>query len=80
MRRKRKSLTPTRRPTKPIVHLIRASLDFATWKERKPMATALRPIDTAVNADAASAALEMFDRGPWGRKFSTNIQRPTTTD
>src|SRR5438093_4739921 len=30
-----------------IVHLIRHSLDFATWKERIPMATALRPIYTA---------------------------------
>ena len=27
-----------------IVHLIRHSLDFANWKERKPMAIALRPI------------------------------------
>jgi Transposase, Mutator family len=25
-----------------IVHLIRHSMDFATWKERKPMTTALR--------------------------------------
>ena len=56
-----------------IVHLIRASLDFANWKERKPMATALRPIYTAVNADAASAALDDFERGPWGRKFPTVV-------
>jgi putative transposase len=41
-----------------IVHLIRYSLDFANWKERKPMATALRPIYTAVSAEAASAALD----------------------
>ncbi len=27
-----------------IVHLIRHSLDFANWKERKPMVIALRPI------------------------------------
>lgn len=31
-----------------IVHLIRQSLDFANWKERKPMAAALRPIYAAV--------------------------------
>ena len=30
-----------------IVHLIPIVLDFANWKERKPMATALRPIYTA---------------------------------
>jgi putative transposase len=56
-----------------IVHLIRYSLDFANWKERKPMAPALRPIDTAVSAEAASAALEEFERGPWGRKFPTVV-------
>jgi putative transposase len=52
-----------------IVHLIRHSLEFATWKERKPLAMALRPIYTAVNAEAARAALEAFERGPWGTKF-----------
>src|SRR5918992_3793798 len=38
-----------------IVHLLRTSLDFANWKERKPLASALRPIDTAPSAEAASA-------------------------
>src|SRR5438477_11817208 len=51
-----------------IVHLIRNSLDFANWKERKPMATALRPLYTAPSAEAASAALDDFERGPWGRR------------
>src|SRR5262245_5458269 len=52
-----------------IVHLIRQTLDFANWKERKPMAKALRAIYTAANADAARAALDDFERGPWGTKF-----------
>ena len=56
-----------------IVHLIRHSLDFANWKERKPMATALRPIYAAPSAEAASAALDDFERGPWGRKFPTVV-------
>lgn len=56
-----------------IVHLIRSSLDFANWKERKPMATALRVIYTAASAEAASAALDDFERGPWGRKFPTVV-------
>jgi putative transposase len=30
-----------------IVHLIRNSLDYASWKERRPLAVALRPIYTA---------------------------------
>ena len=52
-----------------IVHLIRHSLDFANWKERKPMAIALRPIYAAASAEAAAAALDDFERGPWGKKF-----------
>src|ERR671910_2378414 len=56
-----------------IVHLIRNSLDFANWKERKPMAIALRPIYAAANADAGGAALDEFDRSPWGKKFPTVV-------
>jgi len=56
-----------------IVHLLRHSLDFANWKERKPMAAALRPIYTAPSAEAASAELEAFARGPWGTKFPTVV-------
>jgi putative transposase len=56
-----------------IVHLIRQSLDFANWKERKPMATALRTIYGAPGAEAASAALDAFERGPWGQKFPTVV-------
>src|SRR5262245_13896564 len=56
-----------------LVHLIRHSLDFANWKERKPLAIALRPIYTAPTAEAASAALDEFERGPWGKKFPTVV-------
>jgi transposase-like protein len=56
-----------------IVHLLRHSLDFANWKERKPLAAALRPIYTAPSAEAASAALDAFARGPWGTKFPTVV-------
>src|SRR6266446_6179447 len=45
-----------------IVHLIRRSLDFANWKERKPMATALRPIYTAASAEAALTELDAFEQ------------------
>jgi putative transposase len=54
-----------------IVHLIRNSLDYASWKDRKPLAAALRPIYAAANADAALAALDAFEDGEWGRKFPT---------
>jgi putative transposase len=56
-----------------IVHLLRASLEFTNWKERKPMAKALRPIYTAPSAEAASVALDDFARGPWGTKFPTVV-------
>jgi transposase-like protein len=39
------------------VHLIRNSLDYATWKDRKALAAALRPIYAAPSAEAALAAL-----------------------
>lgn len=52
-----------------IVHLLRHSLDYANWKERKPLAGALRPIYTAASAEAAAAALDAFERGPWGIRF-----------
>ncbi len=54
-----------------IVHLIRHSLDYANWKERKPLAAALKPIYQAVSAEAAEAALTAFEAGPWGTKFPT---------
>ncbi len=54
-----------------IVHLIRNSLDYASWKDRKALAAAIRPIYTAVSAEAALAALDAFADGPWGQKFPT---------
>jgi putative transposase len=52
-----------------IVHLIRNSLDFASWKDRKALAAAIRLIYTAASAEAAQAELDDFEQGPWGRKF-----------
>ena len=43
-----------------IVHLIRNSLDYASWKDRKTLAAALRPIYAAASAEAALAALDAF--------------------
>jgi len=54
-----------------IVHLIRSSLDYASWKERKALAAAIKPIYTAASAEAAQAELDVFEQGSWGRKFPT---------
>ena len=56
-----------------IVHLMRNSLDYANWKERKPLAAAIKPIYTAPSAEAALAELDAFESGPWGRKFPTVV-------
>ena len=56
-----------------IVHLIRNSLDYASWKDRKPLAAAIKPIYTAATAEAALAELDEFESGPWGQKFPTVV-------
>lgn len=53
-----------------IVHLIRSSLEYASWKERRTVAAALRPIYTAATVEAALAALEQFEQGPWGQRYA----------
>jgi putative transposase len=54
-----------------IVHLIRNSLDYASWKDRKLLAAALRPVYSAASAEAAADALGEFEQGDWGRKYPT---------
>jgi putative transposase len=51
-----------------VVHLIRAAMRFVSWKDRKAVAAALRPIYEAANDDAARAALEAFAVTPLGQK------------
>lgn len=51
-----------------VVHLIRHSLEFVSWKDRKPVVPALRMIYRASDAEAGMAALEAFEAGFWGRK------------
>jgi putative transposase len=54
-----------------IVHLIRNSLNYASWKDRRTLAAAIRPIYTAATAEAAQAELDAFEQGPWGQRFPT---------
>ncbi|WP_415913767.1 IS256 family transposase, partial [Paraburkholderia sp. J63] len=57
-----------------IVHLIRNSLEYASYKDRKVVAQALRPVYTAAGEDAAKQALQAFSDGPWGIKYPTIVQ------
>ena len=53
-----------------IVHLIRYSLQFASWKERRPLAKALKAIYSAPSAEAAAVELDRFEAGPYGERFA----------
>ncbi len=57
-----------------IVHLIRNSMDFASWKDRRAVAAELKKIYRAKDAEAGKEALEALDAGPWGRKYPSIAQ------
>ena len=57
-----------------IVHLIRNSVQLASWKDRKALAQALKPIYQADHAEAAEQALSDFENGIWGGRFPTVAQ------
>ena len=54
-----------------IVHLIRHSLGYVPWRERKAMASLLRPIYTAPSAEVAEAALQALEDSPLGQRYAT---------
>src|SRR6202165_1863097 len=57
-----------------IVHLIRNSMDFASWKDRKAIAAALKTVYRAKDANTGRQALDEFDAGPWGKKYPAIAQ------
>src|SRR5919202_1508348 len=63
-----------------IVHLLRQSLAFAAYKDRKAVAAALRDVYRAVDAAAGEAALAAFEEGAWDEvvpfyAFPTEVRR-----
>jgi putative transposase len=56
-----------------VVHLIRASMRFVSYGDRKAVAAALRPIYTAPTAEAAEQALDAFADSVWGRKYPATV-------
>jgi putative transposase len=64
-----------------IVHMIRNSIRFVAWADRKPVVNALKPIYSADTETAAEAALTAFERGlgqryPMiGKSWRSNWQR-----
>jgi putative transposase len=51
-----------------IVHLVRASLNFVNWKDRKRVAAALKPVYRAATAEQAELELDLLI-GEWGDKY-----------
>jgi len=56
-----------------IVHMVRNSLRYVSWKERKTVAADLREIYSASTAESAASALEAFAQ-KWDQRFP-NISR-----
>jgi putative transposase len=57
-----------------IVHLLRHSLDFVSYKDRNAVAAALKDIYRAIDHVAAAAALDAFADGAWGQKYPAIVQ------
>lgn len=53
-----------------IVHMVRNSLNYVPWKDRKQVAADLKSIYNAVNSDAAEQALLLF-KVKWDDKYPT---------
>jgi putative transposase len=56
-----------------VVHLIRRSLNYASYTDRRPMSAALRAVYTACDADAAYAALAEFSGTALGKKYPAAV-------
>jgi putative transposase len=56
-----------------VVHLIRGSIRFCTFSDRKAVAKALKPMYRAATPEAAAEALEAFD-AEWGDRYPAITQ------
>lgn len=56
-----------------IVHQIRNSCKFVSWKERREFAKDLRSVYGAINVESATSALDEFEE-KWGEKYGYAIQ------
>lgn len=52
-----------------IVHLVRNSLNFVSYTDRKQIAAALKAIYRATDAASAERELDAFEAGEWGQKY-----------
>lgn len=57
-----------------VVHLIRSSMRFVSYSDRKKVAASLREIYTAVDEEDAAGALEDFAASPMGKKYPAAVR------
>jgi putative transposase len=57
-----------------VVHLIRASMRFIGYNDRKAVAAALRPIYTAPTEAVAAQELDLFAGSAWGKKYPATVR------
>lgn len=56
-----------------IIHMVRHSLKYVGWKERKAVAADLRAVYTAATAEAAEQALDAFEK-KWAPRFPSIVK------
>ena len=56
------------------VHLLRASMRFVSYGDRRQVAAALKPVYTAPTAESAETELLAFADSPLGRKYPATVQ------
>ena len=54
-----------------VVHLLRNSLEFVSWKDYKYVIRALKEVYRAETAQVAEERLEAFAASEWGQKYPT---------
>lgn len=55
-----------------VVHHIRNVTKFVSWKDRKPLCAAMRPIYSAPTVEAAELALQQFEQS-WGARYPVSV-------
>jgi putative transposase len=56
-----------------IVHMVRHSLNFVSWKKRKEVAAALQSIYACATVEQSSQSLDEFET-LWGKDYQTIMQ------
>jgi putative transposase len=56
-----------------VVHMIRASLNYVNWKDRRVVVADLKPVYRAATATQAEMELGLFEE-KWGKKYGASVK------